>query len=235
MPSKIDDFSNVQFLYACLESASPNRIDYAEVAKKFNIQTPAARMRLHRLRNDLGGKPTAKVSKAKSVAASRCRLGKGKKTAKEGLETEWRGMDDGDDDEEIAVAVGKVEGCDEEVKKEEEDGEGGNAWKKLPEAVVGGSSGVQAQIYGAYDQVAMVPPPIAPAYQTTGQSQSQVSFRGEAVPGTIKREDDFFDLLKEYAQASSEVAIPQTAYDEVFPLDPSLCQYTLQPQNDQGQ
>lgn len=179
MPSKIDDFSNVLFLYACLESASPNRIDYAEVAKKFNIQTPAARMRLHRLRNDLGGKPTANVSKIKLAVASRRKQGKGKKTAKEGLETEWRGMDDDDDDEDDdeELVVGKAEDYTGEMKKEEEEVDDRNAWKLLPEAVVGvASADVHAQVYGGYDQTATMLPPTAPAYQDSPQSRPQDSF-----------------------------------------------------------
>jgi hypothetical protein len=55
MPSKLDDTSNLNFLYACPESAQPSRIDYLEVAKKFGIQTPAARIRLHRLREEPDG------------------------------------------------------------------------------------------------------------------------------------------------------------------------------------
>jgi hypothetical protein len=159
MPFKIDDASNVQFLYACLESATPNRIDYGEVAKKFGIQTPAARMRFHRLREGMGGKPTAKVSRAKSIAASRRKQGDAKKPSKEGLETNWKGMNDDDDDEEIAV--GKKEGRGGSLKKEEDEGNDENAWKMLPEAVLAQPcAGVQSQVYGMgdYDQAGQLQP-----------------------------------------------------------------------------
>jgi hypothetical protein len=217
MPSKIDDASNVQFLYACLESATPNRIDYGKVAKKFGIQTPAARMRFHRLREGMGGKPAAKVSKAKLIA-SRRKQGSAKKPSKEGLETNWKGMNDDDDDEEIAV--GKKEGRGGSLKKEEGENDGENAWKMLPEAVLSQPSGeVQTQAYGMgdYDQAATMPPQMAPTHHDHVQLQPQAQLSGVATD-TVKNENGFSTLLEGFAHPSEYVAIPQTAYHHTIPV-----------------
>lgn len=134
MPSKLDDTSNMHFLFACLEASSPNRIDFQKVAKKFGIQVPAARMRLHRLREALEGKQGNKVAKTKPSAKNRRKQGNEKKTGKkEGLETDWKGMEDDDDDEEPVVR--KSEDQTGELKKEEND-DNDNAWKLLPEATI---------------------------------------------------------------------------------------------------
>jgi hypothetical protein len=227
MPSKIDDASNVQFLYACLESATPNRIDYGKVAKKFGIQTPAARMRFHRLREGMGGKPTAKVSKAKLIA-SRRKQGSGKKLSKEGLETNWKGMDDDDDDEEIAV--GKKEGRGGSLKKEEDEGDDENAWKNLPEAVLSQPSGeVQTQVYGMgdCDQAATIPPQMAPTHHDHGQPQPPAQLAGVATD-IAENENGFSTLLEDFAHPSAYVALPQAAYDNNVPAD-HMSNYQFEP------
>jgi hypothetical protein len=237
MPSKTDDASNVQFLYACLESASPNRINYGKVAKKFGIQTPAARMRFHRLREGMGGKPTAKVSKAKLIA-SRRKQGSAKKLSKEGLETNWKGMNDDDDDEEIAV--GKKEGRGGSLKKEEDESDGENAWKTLPEAVLPQpSAGVQTQVYGMddYDQVATMPPQMAPTHHDHGHLQPQARLPGVATD-IVKNENGFSTLLDGFAHPSTYVAMPQTAYDHNIPaehLSNDQSEQNIQAHEDQNQ
>jgi hypothetical protein len=237
MPSKIDDASNVQFLYACLESASPNRINYGKVAKKFGIQTPAARMRFHRLREGMGGKPTAKVSKAKLIA-SRRKQGGAKKPSKEGLETNWKGMNDDDDDEEIAV--GKKEGRGSSLKKEDDESDGEKAWKMLPEAVLSQPSGeVQTQVYamGDYDQATTMPLQMAPTHHDNGRLQPQAQLPGVAAD-IVKNENGFSTLLEGFAHPSAYEAMPQTAYHQTVPVD-YLSEYQAEPhpqfQQDQDQ
>jgi hypothetical protein len=219
MPSKIDDASNVKFLYACLESATPNRIDYGKVAKKFGIQTPAARMRFHRLREGMGGKPAAKVSKAKLIA-SRRKQGSAKKLSKEGLETNWKGMNDDDDDDE-EIAVGKKEGRGGSLKKEEDESDSENAWKNLPEADLSQPSGeVEKLVYGMedYGQAATMPQQMAPTHHDHCQLQPQVQLPGVATD-TVKNDNGFSTLLEGFANPSAYVAMPQTAYDHNVPAD----------------
>jgi hypothetical protein len=232
MPSKIDDASNVQFLYACLESATPNRIDYGKVAKKFGIQTPAARMRFHRLREGKGGKPTAKVSKTKLIA-SRRKQGSAKKLSKEGLETNWKGMNDDEDDDDEEIDVGKKEGRGGSLKKEEDESDGENAWKNLPEAVLTQPSGeVQTQVYGMgdYDQAATIPQQMAPTHHDHGQLQPQTQLVGVATD-IVKNENGFSTLLEGYAHPSAYVAMPQTAYGHNVPdNDLSIYQPEQNPQ-----
>ena len=128
MPSKLDDSSNLQFLYVCLESGPQKRIDFQEVAKEFGLSVPAARMRWRRLQISLGGdKQDSKVTKPKSAALNRKtkRVGK-KRGVKEGLEVNWKGAKDGDndDDDEEEVTGGKVERRrGSKLKKEESDDE----------------------------------------------------------------------------------------------------------------
>lgn len=105
MPAKLDASENLRFLYACFQSAEPNRVDYGEVGRQFGIQSAAARMRLLRLREQLVGKQETKHRKRRSSPGNggKQRNHKNSRT-KEGLETDWNGMPDDEDDEEIIVA-----------------------------------------------------------------------------------------------------------------------------------
>ncbi|KAM0716888.1 hypothetical protein Q7P37_006740 [Cladosporium fusiforme] len=125
MPAKLDDSENLRFLFACFQSTEPNRVDFAEVGKQFGIQSAAARMRLCRLKDHLCGKPDTKPRKRrKSVDPDGKQQGQKKTKTKEGLETDFRGMDDEEDDEEVII--------NDRMKKEET--EDIKDWKKLPEA-----------------------------------------------------------------------------------------------------
>ena len=102
MPSKLDDASNLRFLYACLQTCDFPAIDYHRVAKLFGIQAPAARMRLRRLRDSLEGKEGGSKAPKKQMARDgRRRPRSGKKFgAKEGYEKHWNVIEDDDDDDE---------------------------------------------------------------------------------------------------------------------------------------
>jgi hypothetical protein len=217
MPSKLDDSSNLQFLYVCLESGPQKRIDFQEVAKEFGLTVPAARMRWRRLQLSLGGKQDGKVTKPKSAALSRKTKKVGKKIgAKEGLAMTWNGAEDGDDNDEEEIAGGKVDrrrGGN--LKKEESDDD--QAWKTLPEAVVPGTSGeVQAQ-------GTMMPPPVAPMHQDPLEFQPQTLLHHESlpVPSTVSFEDNGNFLLTPDGNTypSAHVALPQARDGQVFPED----------------
>jgi hypothetical protein len=191
MPSKLDDSSNLQFLYVCLESGPQKRIDFQEVAKEFGLSVPAARMRWRRLQISLGGdKQDSKVTKPKSTALSRKakRIGK-KSSAKKGLEVNWKGAEDGDDDEE-EITGGKVERRHGgKLKKEESNDE--QAWKTLPEAVIPGTSG-EVQI-----QETMLSPPVAAMYQDPLEAQPPTLLHHASlqVPRTVSFEENGDFLL----------------------------------------
>jgi hypothetical protein len=137
MPSKLDDASNLRFLYACLQTCDFPAIDYHRVAKLFGIQAPAARMRLRRLRDSLEGKEGGSKAPKKQMARdSRRRPRGGKKTGtKEGYEKHWNVIDDDDDDDEDiplgslkSGARGSSDGLIKEDRAVVED------WKMLPES-----------------------------------------------------------------------------------------------------
>lgn len=122
MPAKLDASENLRFLYACFQSAEPNRVDYGEVGRQFGIQSAAARMRLLRLREQLGGTQETKHRKRRSSPGNGGKQRNHKKSrTKEGLETNWNGMPDDEDDEEIIVAGS--------MKKDESDDE--KDWKPI--------------------------------------------------------------------------------------------------------
>jgi hypothetical protein len=214
MPSKLDDSSNLQFLYVCLESGPQKRIDFQEVAKEFGLSVPAARMRWRRLQISLGGdKQDSKVTKPKSTALSRKAKRIGKKSfAKEGLEVNWKGAEDGDDDEE-EITGGKVERRHGgKLKKEESNDE--QAWKTLPEAVIPGTSG-EVQI-----QETMLSPPVAAMYQDPLEAQPPTLLHHASlqVPHTVSFEEngDFLLSLDAHVYSSAHVALPQTQDGQAF-------------------
>jgi hypothetical protein len=137
MPSKLNDASNLRFLYACLQTCDFPQIDYHKVAKQFGIQAPAARMRLRRLRDSLEGKEGgSKVSRKQMAGDGRGRPRGGKKPhAKEGYEENCRGHDDDDDDDEdvpLGSLKSKGRGNGDGLKKEDREEETED-WKLLPE------------------------------------------------------------------------------------------------------
>lgn len=219
MPSKLDDSSNLQFLYACLESGQSKRIDFQEVAKEFGLSIPAARMRMRRLHDalgdkQLGDKQGGKVTKPKSAALGRKTKRVGKKTgAKEGLEVNWKGTEDADDDDEEEIAGGKVERRrGGELKKEESDDD--QAWKTLPEADVPDASGE------GHAQATMLSPPAAALHQDPLQVQPQTHLHHESlpVPNTVSFEDngDFLPLPDVNTYSSAHVALPQAQDGQAF-------------------
>lgn len=215
MPSKLDDSSNLQFLYVCLESGPQKRIDFQEVAKEFGLSVPAARMRWRRLQISLGGdKQDGKVTKPKSAALSRKTKRIVKKVgAKEGLEVNWKGAEDGDDDDEEQIAGAKVERRrGGKLKKEESDDD--QAWKTLPEAIIPGTSGEM------HDQAPMLSPPVAAMYQGPLQAQPQalLDHASLLVPNTVSFEDngDFLLPLDAHVYSSAPVALPQPQDGQAF-------------------
>jgi hypothetical protein len=215
MPSKLDDSSNLQFLYVCLESGPQKRIDFQEVAKEFGLTVPAARMRWRRLQISLGGdKQDGKVTKPKSAALSRKAKRVVKKIgAKEGLELKWKGAEDGDDDDEEEVNGGKMERRHGgKLKKEESNDD--QAWKTLPEAVVPGTSG-EVQV-----QETMLSPPVAAMYQDPLEAQPPTLLHHASlqVPRTVSFEDngDFLLPLDAHVYSSEHVALPQTQDGQAF-------------------
>jgi hypothetical protein len=215
MPSKLDDTSSLHFLYACLESGQPKRIDIQEVAKEFGLSVPAARMRYRRLQSSLGDKQNdnARVTKPKSDAVIRKaqRIGK-KKSEKEGLEMKWRGAEDGDDgndDDEEDVAVGKVEDRAGGKTKKEETVYEEAAWKTLPETIVTGSSNVEGQA-----QATILPPPYVSPYLGSLQAQPQATLRHTPVPTLVEGQGDFLDAPDGYVYSSTHVAMPKTVDDQ---------------------
>jgi len=137
MPFKLDDASNLRFLYACLQTCDFPAIDYHKVAKQFGIQAPAARMRLRRLRDCLeereGG---SKMSKKQTMGDGRRGPRMGKKTgAKEGYEKHWNVVEDDDDDDED-IPLGNLKSRSREsgdgLKKEGREAK--EDWRLLPES-----------------------------------------------------------------------------------------------------
>ena len=216
MPSKLDDSSNLQFLYVCLESGPQKRIDFQEVAKEFGLSVPAARMRWRRLQISLGGdKQDGKVTKPKSAALNRKTKRVGKKIGvKEGLEVNWKGAEEDDDDEE-EIAGGKVKRRrGGELKKEES--EDHQAWKTLPEAVMPGTSG------DGHSQATMLspPPPVATLRQDPLEVQPQTVLHHASppVPSTVSFEGDgnFLLLPDGNTHSSAHVALPQAQDSQAF-------------------
>lgn len=224
MPSKLDDSSNLQFLYVCLESGPQKRIDFQEVAKEFGLSVPAARMRWRRLQVSLGGdKHDGKVTKPKSAALSRKAKQVGKKSGvKEGLEMNWKGGKDGDndDDDEEEIAGGKVERRHNGNLKKEE-GDDDQAWKMLPEAVVSSTSGEVTGTSGEdYSQSTMLPPSVAALYQDAPEAQPQtlLDHAPLPVPSDVSFEDSSNFLLSPGGNtySSAHVALPQRQDNQAF-------------------
>ncbi|KAM0702333.1 hypothetical protein Q7P35_011243 [Cladosporium inversicolor] len=220
MPSKLDDSSNLQFLYACLDSGQFKRIDFQEVANEFGLSVPAARMRMRRLHNalgykQLGDKQGGKVTKPKSAALGRKAKRVGRKTgAKEGLEVDWKGAEDDDDEEEIAG--GKVERRrGGELKKEESEDD--QAWKTLPEAVVPGTSG------DGHSQATVLspPPPSAAALHQDPlevQPQTLLHHTSLPVPNTVSFEDNgnFLPFSNGGTYSPAHIALPHAQDGQAF-------------------
>jgi hypothetical protein len=209
MPSKLDDASNLRFLYACLQTCDFPAIDYHKVAKQFGIQAPAARMRLRRLRDSLEGKEgRSKVSKKQMGGDGRRKPRGGKKIqAKEGYEKKWNGPDgddndDDDDDEDVPLRSVKCgdRGSDAGLKQEGRE-EKNEDWKMLPESRPLVRPAVpQAQMYeaSAFEPVdAKMPPAASPVRQMTLQVQPQMSM---------------YNMAEPYRFPSAHVALPQMPY-----------------------
>jgi hypothetical protein len=201
MPSKLDDASNLRFLYACLQTCDFPAIDYHRVAKQFGIQAPAARMRLRRLRDSLEGKDGGSKAPKKQVARDgRRKLRGGKKTgAKEGYEKHWNVIeDDDDDDEDIPLGSLKSGRRDSGDEPKKEDRGGSGDWKMLPESSPFLHPAVpEAQMYdvGAFEAAdAKMPPARQMAFQV---QQPQMPL---------------YDMADPYMYPSAPVALPQTPY-----------------------
>ena len=233
MPSKLDDSSNLQFLYVCLESGSQKRIDFQEVAKEFGLSVPAARMRWRRLQISLGGdKQDGKVTKPKSAALNRKTKRVGKKSGvKEGLEMNWKGAKDGDndDDDEEEITSGKMERRrGGKLKKEESDDD--QAWKTLPEAtrIYPTTSGEEGS------PATMLSPPSAPMHQDSQEAQPQTLLHQASlsVPNTVSFEDHSNFLLSPEGNkySSAHVALPQMQDGQAFSDNPYYLQQELDQQ-----
>jgi len=225
MPSKLDDSSNLQFLYVCLESGPQKRIDFQEVAKEFGLSVPAARMRWRRLQISLGGdKQDGKVTKPKSAALNRKTKRVGKKIGvKEGLEVNWKGAkdDDNDDDDEEEITGGKVERRrGSKLKKEESDDD--QAWKTLPEVVYPSTSREENS------QATMLSPPIAPMHQDSQEAQPLTLLHQAPlpVPNTVSFEEngEFLLPLDAHVYSSAHVALPQAQDGQAFSENPYYLQ-----------
>ncbi|GAB7332354.1 hypothetical protein MBLNU13_g04176t1 [Cladosporium sp. NU13] len=228
MPSKLDDSSNLRFLYVCLESGPQKRINFQEVAKEFGLSVPAARMRWRRLQISLGGdKQDCKVTKPKSAALNRKIKRVGKKSGvKEGLEMNWKGAKDGDnddDDEEEEVTGGKVErrrGGN--LKKEESEDD--QAWKTLPEVVLPNTSGEE------HSQVTVLSPPlqVAALYQNPLEAQPQAMLHHALLPvpsaASFEHSSNFLLSPDGNTYSSAHVALPQTQDGQVFLENPYYLQ-----------
>lgn len=205
MPSKLNDASNLRFLYACLQTCDFPQIDYHKVAKQFGIQAPAARMRLRRLRDSLEGKEGgSRVSKKQMAGDGHGRPRGGKKPhAKEGYEKNCRGHDDDDDDDDEDVPLGSLkskgrvsgDGLKKEDREETED------WKMLPESrPVLRPAVPEAQMYEmrAFEPAdAKMPPAASPVRQITLQVQPQMPV---------------YNMAEPYMFPSAHVALPQMTY-----------------------
>jgi len=200
MPSKLDDASNLRFLYACLQTCDFPAIDYHKVAKQFGIQAPAARMRLRRLRDSLEGKEGgSKVSKKHMAGDGRRRPRGGKKSsAKEGYEKHWNVIDDEDeDDEDIPLGSLKSGDCGSGDGLKKEGREGSKDWKMLPESSPFlQPAAPEAQMYevGAFEAADAKTPP---ARQMAFQVQPQMPLYNMADP---------------YMYPSAQVALPRAPY-----------------------
>jgi hypothetical protein len=209
MPSKLDDASNLRFLYACLQTCDFPQIDYHKVAKQFGIQAPAARMRLRRLRDSLEGKEGgSKVSKKQMAGDGRPRPRGGKKiNAKEGYEKNWNGHkddDDDDDDDDVPLESLKSRGHgDGDGLKKEDREEETEDWKMLPESrPVLRPAVPEAQMYEmrAFEPAdAKMPPAASPVRQMTLQVQPQMQM-------------PMYDMAEPYMFPSGHVALPQMPY-----------------------
>lgn len=225
MPSKLDDSSNLQFLYVCLESGPQKRIDFQEVAKVFSLSVPAARMRWRRLQLSLGGdKQDGKVTKPKSAALNRKTKRVGKKSGvKEGLEVNWKGAKDGDndDDDEEEITGGKVERRRGSKLKTEESVDD-QAWKTLPEVVCPSISGEENS------QATTLSPPIAPTHHDSQEAQPQTLLHHAPlpVPNTVSFEEngEFLLPLDAPVYSSAHVALPQAQDGQAFSENPYYLQ-----------
>jgi hypothetical protein len=200
MPSKLDDASNLRFLYACLQTCDFPAIDYHRVAKQFGIQAPAARMRLRRLRDSLEGKDGGSKAPKKQMARDgRRRPRGGKKTgAKEGYEKHWHVIEDDDDDEEdLPLGSLKTGGRGSGDRLKKEDREGSEDWKMLPESSPFLNPAVpEAQMYegSAFEAADAKMPPVR-----------QVAFQ-------VQPQMPLYDMADPYMYPSVQVALPRTPY-----------------------
>jgi hypothetical protein len=222
MPSKLDDASNLRFLYACLQTCDFPAIDYHKVAKQFGIQAPAARMRLRRLRDSLEGKEGG--SKVSKKGDGRLKPRGGKKIhTKEGYEKKWNGHDDDDDDDDddedtplVSLKSGD-RGSDAGLKKE--DREETDDWKTLPESRPLLRPAVpQAQMYeaSAFEPAdAKMPPSASPVRQMTLQVQPQMAM---------------YNMAEPYRFPSVHVALPQMPYYQTSFSEHRPEQYQHRPQ-----
>ena len=205
MPSKLDDASNLRFLYACLQTCDFPAIDYHRVAKQFGIQAPAARMRLRRLRDSLEGKEGGSKAPKKQMARDgRRRSRGGKKTgAKEGYEKHWNVIeDDDDDDEDIPLGSLKSGGRGSSDGLKKEDRAVVEDWKMLPESSPFLRPAVPAApMYevGAFEEAdAKMPPPV-------GSSVRQMASQ-------VQPQMPLYNMTDPYMYPSAQVALPQTPY-----------------------
>ena len=205
MPSKLDDASNLRFLYACLQTCDFPAIDYHRVAKQFGIQAPAARMRLRRLRDSLEGKEGGSKAPKKQMARDgRRRPRGGKKTgAKEGYEKHWNVIeDDDDDDEDIPLGSLKSGGRGSSDGLKKEDRAVVEDWKMLPESSPFLRPAVPAApMYevGAFEEAdAKMPPPV-------GSSVRQMASQ-------VQPQMPLYNMTDPYMYPSAQVALPRTPY-----------------------
>jgi hypothetical protein len=223
MPSKLDDASNLRFLYACLQTCDFPAIDYHRVAKQFGIQAPAARMRLRRLRDSLEGKEGGSKAPKKQMARDgRRRPRGGKKTgAKEGYEKHWNVIeDDDDDDEDIPLGSLKSGGrCSSDGLKKE-DRAVVEDWKMLPESSPFLRPAVPAApMYevGAFEEAdAKMPPPV-------GSSVRQMAFQ-------VQPQMPLYNMTDPYMYPSAQVALPRTPYYQTSFSGHQPEQHQLRPQ-----
>ena len=226
MPSKLDDASNLRFLYACLQTCDFPAIDYHKVAKQFGIQAPAARMRLRRLRDSLEGKEGGSNASKKQMGGGGGRRPRGGKKAhaKEGYEKYWQGVDDGDDgddDDEEDVPLGSLKfrrrGSGDGLKKEES-----ADWKMLPESSPVFSTAVQeARMYdpSAFASADAKMPPMAPSVR-------QMSL--QVLPQMPQMR--MYNMAEPYMYSSPHVALPRTPYYQTSFSDYHPDQQQQQPQ-----
>ena len=208
MPSKLDDASNLRFLYACLQTCDFPAIDYHRVAKQFGIQAPAARMRLRRLRDSLEGKEGGSKAPKKQMARDGRRRPRGGKKfgAKEGYEKHWNVIeDDDDDDEDIPLGSLKSGGRGSSDGLKKEDRAVVEDWKMLPESSpflrpdVPAVPAAPMYEVGAFEAAdAKMPPPVP-------SSVCQMAFQ-------VQPQIPLYNMADPHMYPSAQVPLPRTPY-----------------------